>query len=644
MTLATALLLGGCQCGPSVVEEAPLPVPEPPPVADAGSPTPIDPVTTPDAGPQYSGQWAGEACPEESFVFAADAGVPEGAFPFGLCIALRSLGGTAQLNGKPAPGEIDVKLESGDYEGRLRTLPDGAGHYHGRAMRSRYDVLKYHPSGIFPTHNGYQELGVADLTQDRTKDLDVRTHTLKGTVAMGGVPWLSVVTPPDVQLAAVGLPRAQSVSTTHTAGAYSVNLIEGAFSLLLSVPREALGETELVAFPVHSGVGFYADVDLDIAVVASQLEGQLLVDGQPYPRRQLQGYDYRIEYRRLGEVDPVARTFHTGGVADFRALVPSGKYGLFLDVESVPDRHFPSLLVNKQLAASADLTASTAAAFSLTTVALEGGITIDGQPVPTSPNYNAVFYLYAYGTQSEPWSMAYYEVPLETASFSLRAFPAQYYVGLWVDPFFHPELVEGWYIIDSAKNVFADTTLPVEIETSVLEGRLLIDGQPPPAGEVAGTVELQSSAGVYRRKLVPQSGGSFRVRVPKGIYDVDFTIEPKTFPQYASGRQRLLTNLNLQGSQTQDLVYDTVAFAGPLRVGGEQVPDTLPGAEVGLRLRRTAGNQRFTWSFDGGQPTYVLRVPSGDYQLTFVIEEGALSDVAYGTAPVGVKLSARPPQ
>ena len=69
------------------------------------------------------------------------------------------------------------------------------------------------------------------------------------------------------------------------------------------------------------------------------------------------------------------------------------------------------------------------------------------------------------------------------------------------------------------------------------------------------------------------------------------------------------------------------------------VPDTIGGAEVGLRLTRQQDFQDFDWRFNGGQANYVLRVPKGTYAPDFVIFENALDGVAFGHAPMGLKLN-----
>ncbi len=630
------VLVSACQCRPPVE----LPPPEPPKPEpwrpDAGKQEPEPPPPPVDAGVQLGDRWPGEKCPEGSF------GPTDGGITFGLCVALRTLSGVARLDGKPLDDAMSLRWEAGDCESELDTLADSTGRYAGRVMRARYDVLEYHPSGIFPTHEGHQQMGPLDMTQDRTRDLDVRTHALRGTVSFAGVPWPGLFQPPDVQLSAVGFPQAQRVSATNQGGAYQVSFIEGQFAVGLSVPREALGETELAGYPIAPLVTLDKDVTLNVHLPSAELEGELLVDGRPFPDRKANGFDYQLEYVLSGQPEPSVVTHHEGGTPQLKAIVPRNKYAVRLRMESSPDRSLPSMLFNRQLASQIDLTQNAFARFQLSTFAIEGAILVDGVPVRPSPNYNWLLYAYGYPTQNAPWFLAYYEVPLTSAAFELRGLPGDYFVALWIDETFHPELVEGWYLVDDRYPLWADSKMPIDIATSRLEGKLLIDGQVPPTNASAGIVSFQArEGGWYRSRVTTGPDGSFSLRVPKGEYDVYFEIDDKTYPEHAVGMQRLVSRLYLLEDQRVALDYKTVRVSGPLRVGGQPVADTLAGHEVGLVMRRVLDGRTFRWTFNGGSPTYSLRVPEGEYALTFVIEKDAIPGVAGGFCPMGVRMGAK---
>jgi hypothetical protein len=143
----------------------------------------------------------------------------------------------------------------------------------------------------------------------------------------------------------------------------------------------------------------------------------------------------------------------------------------------------------------------------------------------------------------------------------------------------------------------------------------------------------------FFKTIIPAEDGSFSVKLPKGEYEVYFTIDSDTYPTYAEGRQLIFSRVPLDQDQTYDINYDTIEISGPLRVGGEVVRNTLGGAEVGLRMQRQSDFQNFDWRFYGGSENYVVRVPKGSYAVDFQIFEGAIDGVAWGNAPMGLKLN-----
>ena len=146
--------------------------------------------------------------------------------------------------------------------------------------------------------------------------------------------------------------------------------------------------------------------------------------------------------------------------------------------------------------------------------------------------------------------------------------------------------------------------------------------------------------GFYSKKITCGEDGQFQVRVPKGAYEVVFYIDRKAYPDYATGRQRMVSRLELDNNQELDLAYDTVLVQGPMRVGGEIVPDSSALEETGLSMVRQQDGREFEWGFSGGKPNYKLRIPEGDYQLTYSIARDVYPDVAWGTAAMGIKMPA----
>jgi hypothetical protein len=648
MLIGLAVLAVGCRKPPgSATPDAA--------VLDAGKKVEVAPedggvVAGPDGGMFFPPGTAAEPCAADTYtmfdttedgglLLASEDGGPS--VEFGVCVALRKLNAATRLNDQPAAGPVDLRFEAGDFSSEIQHLPDAFGRLDVRAMKGRYDVLKYHPSGIFLTHRGYQEFGPIDFTKDQQRELGVRSHLMRGGVTFATLPFISQHFPPDVAFHAPGLPPDQTVSTSSIGGGYEVSFIEGSFALYLSSPPTALGGTELLDFPLSDGLSFTGPTMFDVNLKTHELEGSLRIDGKPIPDRR-PGDDFQLEFTTSGGTDPTVRTHHDGAVADFHSLVPEGKYGVSLRLESSPDRHLPSMVYNKQISSSVDLSAGNQKLdVALSTFVVEGGILIDGVPVKPTNAYNYTMYWYGFSGSVEPWSLSYYEVPLDSSTFSLQVFPGNYYVMLFIDSNFAPNMVEGWFTVNKYLQVQNSTVMPVEIDTSLYQGRLLIDGQPPPAGQLAGVLTFRSrEGGFYEKKLFCAEDGSFEVRVPKGGYEVNFFIDRKTFPEHASGQQRMISRLELDSNQVLDLHYDTVLVTGPMRVAGEVVPDSSALEETGMILHRTQDGRDFDWGFNGGRKNYRLRVPDGDYNLTYTIQKDTWDDVAWGSAPLGIKLGA----
>lgn len=633
-----ALALAGC--------------PHPPVVADGGPPVVKPPVTVKDAGPEvppwmrqtdagyvFLERYAAEPCPTEAYG-GTDGG--EYTVTWGICVALRKLEGNALLNGAPVVGNSEVHFEAAQYGSEIIRAVEPSGHYDIKVMRTKYDLLKYHPDGVWPNHKGFVELGFIDMTKDQRKDLTVTSHKLRGGAFFGGLPFVGVQYPPDVYLRAAGFPPDQHAGSTSVGGSYELALMDGQMALLLNTPPTALQGTELVDYPLTWSYTLSENSMFDINVAASELEGNITVDGTPLSDRK-SGDDFELNYTPSGEETIVAVTHHEGGLAGFHSLLPKGKYAVTLSFDSLPDRHLPAQVWNKQVVQQVDLTQNATITKNFTTVPIEGGITIDGKSPTVNPGYNWVLYMYAYASATEPWFFTYYKVPLDSGSFNLRAFPGVYYVAIQLGDDLAPDLVDGFHRVARQKEILGSTTLPIEIETAMFTGHLYIDGLPPPAGMEAGTITLRQSDQTFSRKVFTAADGEFRLRVPKGAYEVYFQINRSTYPAHASGRERLVSRLELFEDQTTDLIYDTVPIAGPIRVDGKMIDDNLGGDDVRVVMRRRQDSTTWVWGFPGGQPNFYMRIPQGLYEMSFHILQDAMPGVAWGDAPLGYQLPAFSP-
>lgn len=623
------------------------------PQRDAGRPV----MTVEDAGPPAPMWIAGEPCPPESFgrLVFEDGGVeetPDGAIVFGLCAALRTVSGQALLDGRPAPG-FRLEIKGANVQGEYEQLLPPTGQYAVKALRSNYDIFYYQPSGVFVTHEGQIDTGRLDLRDDQTRRLEGRTHTLAGSALFGGLPFTPTRTPFDTGLETYGASRlnfaaAQRVSTQSQAGAYELKLLEGQFAVFLNAPPAALYGTELRRFMVTPAqIVFDRDQALDIDIPTATFEGEVLLDGQPLPDRR-QGSDFMLNYTIPGEREATVITHHEGGFRTITGMVPKAEYGVTLSFQGVPDKTYPSEIYNVPLVGAIDLRSDRRLVANMGTEFIEGSISIDGVPVRPKPNYSWNMFMYGFAGQATAQNYLEFKVPLESASFQLRAFAGNYFTVLQLSDEFAEDLVDGWFVVDRFKQVQGPTRMPIDIKTGYYSGRVLIDGQPPPPGVVAGTFFFANRSPEYRnsffrRRLVTAEDGQFRIRLPVGSYDAYFVIERDLYPEYAAGWRLVATQLLIEQDAmiNDDLHYNTVLVTGPLRVGGQVVQKRIGGEEVGLKLRRSDGRS-YEWGFSGGSPNYRLRIPRGEYELDFVINRGGLEGTAWGLAPFGPKLNAGP--
>jgi hypothetical protein len=376
------------------------------------------------------------------------------------------------------------------------------------------------------------------------------------------------------------------------------------------------------------------------------LEASVTIDGQPLADAR-PGADFTVTYTRPGDTTATIISHHEGGFPNFTALVPKGQYGTTLDFQGLPNRTLPSRIFGKALQ-PVDLRQDATFAVDYPMRNIEGGIVIDGIPARPNPNYNFQLYMFGIAGATAGSSFLLYEVPLDTASFRLKAFPGNYFTVLSLDDGLSDDLASGYWVVDRYFQLQTDRAMPISLDTARFNGRITIDGQVPPGGQKVGRFAFRNRAmqGQYSwffKNVVPAEDGSFSVKLPRGEYEVYFTINSETYPTYAEGRQLIFSRVPLDQDQTYDINYETIELSGPLRVGGEVVRDTLGGAEVGVRLQRQQDFQDFTWRFYGGQDNYVLRVPKGSYALDFLIYEGGIDGVAWGNAPMGFKVNVDQP-
>lgn len=616
---------------------------------DAGRPPVV--VTPADAGEVVPAWVAGEPCPPEAFgrLVLDDGGVEsfgDAGVVFGICASLRTVSGVAVLDGRPAAG-LKLEFKGANVRAEYEKLLPASGQYEVKVLRSNYDIFYFQPSGVFVTHEGQIDTGRLDLrTADQTRRLETRTHTLAGAALFGGLPFTPTRTPYDTGFETYGASRlgyaaAQRVSTQSQAGAYELKLLEGQFAIFLNAPPAALYGTELRRYMAHpSQLTFDRDQSFDLDIATATLEGEVLLDGRPLPDRKA-GADFSLAYTVPGEREATVLTHHEGGYETITGMVPKNEYNVSLNFVGTPDKTYPSEISNISLVGAIDLRQDRRLTAHLGTEIVEGSISIDGQPVPSKPSYNWNLFMYGFAGQATTQNFLEYRVPLESASFQLRAFAGNYFTVLQLSDEFADDLVDGWFVVDRFKEVQGPTRMPIDIHTGLYTGKVLIDGVPPKPGTSVGNFWFANRSPEYRnsffrRAVVTAEDGQFRVRLPVGSYEVFFNIDRDVYPEYASGRQLVNAQLLVEqrGTVNDDLIYNTVVVTGPIRVGGQVVKKLVGGEEVGVRLTR--GDDRvFEWGFSGGAPNYRLRVPPGNYELDFVVNPRGVEGVAWGSAPMG---------
>ena len=479
--LGLAAVAAGCPVAPhSGVDSGVI---DPPPAkVDAGADS--EGAIVVDGGTVWSTTTAGEACPDEAFDGLV---APDGSIRFGLCAALTILSGQALLNGSPAPSPVKVQFIAGNWRAEIDRPIDSLGAYTTKVLRGQYDILRYQPTGVFATHLGFRDLGPIDMRTDQKRDFITRSHAIRGTAQFGGLPFAGTNAPNDIFLSAYGTPELQTVSAMSSHGAFEVRLMGGEFALMLDAPARALFGTDLMGYRVtRSVVTLDRDLPLEISVPTRLIEGEITVDGQPFPDRR-SGPDFNLEFVEPGEVTASVRTHHEGGVSSYSGLIPVGKYAVSLNFERVVDRVMPAWVFNQQLTSQLDVTkADGRVSANFVTWRVEGGLLIDGKPIRANPNYSWKMFMYGFAGATQSQSGLLFDVPMDASSFSLRIFDGNYFTILGIDENFAADLAEGYYIVDRFLQVHGNRSLPINIETAVFTGTLKIDGVAPPAGKVAG--------------------------------------------------------------------------------------------------------------------------------------------------------------
>ena len=637
--------LSACQCGPATLlpdggEDPPVVRPRP----DSGVVVlPPDHPVTP-----WPSTYASEPCPVEAFGLEADGGAvnPDAGLRFGICISLHTLTADAFLDGSPETKPVKVQFLAGGFQSELERVPDAQGLFQVKVMRSRYDIVQHQPGGVWPYFEGFIDHGYADMTKDLQANFRATSHLLRGAARFGGLAFKPSAFPQDVWFSAYGTPNWQQSVVTSQGGSYELRMLEGTFGLFLSSPASALFGTELRKFSVTptTNVIFDRDQEFDIDIPSSVLEGSITIDGEPLADART-GPDFSITYTRPGDADATIFSHHEGGLAGFTSLIPKGRYGTTLDFQGVPNRTLPSRIYGKSLQQSVDLRQDATFIADFGTHAIEGSILIDGVAPRPNPNYNFKLYMFGASGATAGGSFLEYEIPMSSTSFRIKGFPGNYFTVLSLDEGLSAELASGWWVVDRYFQLTGDRSMPITIDTAHFTGRITIDGKPPIPNRRVGTFSfrnraLQGQYSFFQKGFEAGEDGSFSVKLPRGEYEVYFTIDRETYPDYASGRQLMFSRIPLdQGDVMLDVNYETTEITGPLRVGGEVVRDTIGGPEVGLRLLRQQDFQTFDWRFQGGQENYKLRVPKGSYAVDFVIFENAIDGVAFGNAPMGLKLN-----
>lgn len=648
--MVVMIALSGCQCGPTDLTpdaaEEPMIVPTKPDSGVVVLPPDVVPMRWPE-------NFASEPCPPESFGLDSDGGTvapaADGGSRFGICIALRTLTADAFLDGVVETKPVTVQFLAGGFQSELARTPNAQGLFQVKVMRSRYDILQHQPGGVWPYFEGFIDHGFADMTKDQTANFRATSHLLRGAVRFGGLAFTPSIFPQDVWFDAYGTPNWQQSMVTSQGGSYELRMLEGTFGLFLNTPASALFGTELRKFPVTptANLNFDHDQEFDIDIPSSVLEASITIDGEPLPDAR-PGSDFTITYTRPGDTDATIFSHHEGGLSGFTSLIPKGSYGTTLDFQGVANPTLPSRIFGKTLQQAVDLRQDTTFTADFPTRAIEGSILIDGVPPRANPNYNFQLYMFGVAGASAGSSFLMYEVPMTSSSFRIKAFPGNYFTILSLDEGLADGLASGFWVVDRYYQLQADRSMGISIDTARFSGRITIDGKAPIPNRRVGTFTFRNRAmqgqySFFQKGFEAGEDGSFSVRLPKGEYEVYFTIDRETYPEYAAGRQLIFSRVPLESDNVLDINYETLEITGPLRVDGAVVQDSIGGAEVGLRLQRQQDFQNFDWRFQGGQENYVLRVPKGSYQVDFVIFENAIDGVAWGTAPMGLKLNIAQP-
>lgn len=649
--LAAALIsaLAGCQCGPDLGPGEDGGV-------DAGSKYDAGkPPDKPDASAQgippedWNHLYAAEPCPADVFStpdggwsYVNDAGV----FRFGICIQLHTLTASAFLDGQPETQPIETHFIGAGFESQIKLAPDSTGLLAIKVMRQKYDLLHHQPGGVWPNFKGYLEHGYTDMTKDQTRDFSAFSHTLRGGVHFGGLPFVPNTFPQDVWFNGFGEPAWQMSMVSSAGGSYELKLLEGDFGLYLSTPAVSLYGTELRDFNVRPGqnVSLYADTELDIDIPTSVLEATVTLDGKPVPDAR-PGPDFSLSYARSGDSTTSVISHHEGGTANITSLVPKARYGISLDFDGVADRTYPKTISGLTAGAGIDLTSDNTFNVDFPMLPIEGGILIDGVPPPGNPFITLDMFMFARADDTSGHGFLFYSIPFNSASFNIRAPKDLYFVVVKLDASLAPSLASGYWVVQRYFEHYQADTMPISINTSRLTGRIKVDGQLPATNRATGTLYFQNRAlegqwSWFQAGVTPSEDGSYEVRLPKGLYTVYFELDPGAYPTYASGRWLVADLVDLSEDAQFDINYNTVELSGPLRVGGQPVADVGPGYEVGMYFQYRRA--RLMWQFPGGTDEYTVRIPAEDYEMSFFINENAIDGVAWGEAPMGFTMNLFP--
>lgn len=559
-----------------------------------------------------------------------------------LCVGLSTLSGEATLDGLPTTAPVALTLRSNSAESVGEAHPGATGAYALRVLSAQYDHLLYHPDALGPGHEGAVPQGPVDLRADAVKRLSAQSWILEGVTTFDGSPWKSGTQAPDLTLTLEGLPAPQQIVTATASGAYRVRALDGQSQPRLSVTREALGDISLYRYKVDPGLSLTSNLTRDFHLPASTLEVALTLDGLPVPDRR-PGDDLQLELGQQGETVPAVYSYHDVSKSSLlTARVPRGQFSLGLYLSPVVNPRYPAYLYDFQLAPNVDLTADRQLAFDLTTVAVEGTLSIAGQPVTPDPSQRWQLYAYGYGNPDRPGYVAIYDLPLESAGFNLRFLPSNlYYLLLYLTPALEPRLPNGWFMLETGKAILQDLSMAIEVPAVPLDGELFLEGASVP---LEGTLHFSSQHGSFFREH--RNGSTFSVLLPHGTYKIWFEPSAGSMPGYARGRYLLGTGFIVDGKQPQlaasfDIV--TRAVGGALRVGAAPLGDTLAGKPEGrLTLQRLSDGSRFTFDYADGSSAHAFRAPAGEYTLSFELFRGALPETAAGrlTLPGNLSLPA----